>query len=284
MVYACVAPHGGELIPKLAGPQLKLFSPTRKGMRRLGSQMRDAKPDAIVIASPHNLRLPKHIGVVISENTSGVLAEGAREVRLKAGCDLALGSDIIRESEEAGLPVVGANYGALEGPLSDLQMDWGTLVPLWFLMHETHMKCKVVIVTPSRGIPLRQNVDFGAAVGRAAQAYGKRVAFVASADQAHAHRKDGPYGYSPMAKEYDKRVVEAVESGRLRQLMSVSRKLVDRAKPDSLWQLAVLAGVLSVAPLDGELFSYQVPTYYGMLCAGFTKSGDQLVFSRERAE
>jgi aromatic ring-opening dioxygenase LigB subunit len=31
----------------------------------------------------------------------------------------------------------------------------------------------------------------------------------------------------------------------------------------------MLAGALSVVPMAGELVSYQVPTYYGMLCASF---------------
>lgn len=78
LVYACIAPHGGELIPALAGKQLGLFSPTRAGMRVLAARMRNARPETIVVATPHNLRLQKHIGVVMSENSSGKVAEGKK--------------------------------------------------------------------------------------------------------------------------------------------------------------------------------------------------------------
>jgi len=133
LVYACIAPHGGEVIPALSGKKSALYSPTTKGMRTLAVQMRGARPDTIVIASPHNLRLQKHIGVVISEYSSGKLTAGRRQVKLRARCDVELAKKIVAAAEGLALPVVAANFGALEGQMSDLAMDWGTLVPLWFL-------------------------------------------------------------------------------------------------------------------------------------------------------
>lgn len=270
LVYACIAPHGGELIPALAGSRLRLFGPTRKAMRSLSLEMKAAKPDTIVIATPHNLRLQKHIGVVTSAHSSGSVTEGRRVVRLKVACDLGLSQKVVEAAERRGLPVVAANYGALEGPLSDLAMDWGTLVPLWFLLRGAALKSRVVIVTPSRGIPLEQNFEFGRAVAEVACGERKRVAFVASADQAHAHKKNGPYGFDRRAVEYDRMVVDAVKADRLGSLMRVEPELVEAAKPDSLWQIAMLAGALAEAPMKAEFLSYQVPTYFGMLCAGFS--------------
>ncbi len=269
LVYACVAPHGGETIPALAGRKAKLFSRTRKGMKALALEMKGARPDVMVVATPHNLRLQRHIGVVTSEYSSGRVAVGKREVRLRARCDVGFAKKIVTGAEEKGLPVVAANYGALEGPMSDLAMDWGTLIPLWFLLRGTRLKSRVVIVTPSRGIPLAQNFEFGQMVAHAAEGERKRVAFVASADQAHAHRKDGPYGFDKRAAEYDSRVAEAIRGDRLGSIMGMEDAFVEGAKPDSLWQMAMLAGAISVVPMKGELLSYQVPTYFGMLCASF---------------
>ncbi|MGD0146023.1 MAG: hypothetical protein ABSB53_04110 [Nitrososphaerales archaeon] len=271
LVYACIAPHGGETIPALAGGKLRLFAPTRRGMRILARQVKEVRPNTIVIASPHNLRLPKHIGVVISEHSSGQIVEGTKRVILRAKCDVEMGRAIIDEAERRDLPVVGANYGALEGQASDLAMDWGTLIPLWFFLRENRLKSRVLIVTPSRGIPLEQNHEFGKCIANVAENSRRRVVFVASSDQAHAHRKDGPYGYDPHAKVYDRYVVEAVEGDRLSSVMRIDPGLVEAAKPDSLWQMAMLAGVLDVVRMKGHLVSYQVPTYYGMLCAGFTR-------------
>ncbi|MGD1055712.1 MAG: hypothetical protein ABR867_06490 [Nitrososphaerales archaeon] len=51
LVYACIAPHGGETIPALAGDKLQLFSPTRRGMRILARRVKAARPDTIVALS-----------------------------------------------------------------------------------------------------------------------------------------------------------------------------------------------------------------------------------------
>jgi aromatic ring-opening dioxygenase LigB subunit len=269
LVYACIAPHGGEVIPALAGKRLRLFAPTRRAMRTISIEMKALRPDTIVIATPHNLRLQKHIGVVTAHYSSGSVAGGRKTIRLKAACDVDFSKKVVEEAEKDGLPVVAANYGALEGPLSDLAMDWGTLVPLWFLLRGARLKSRVVIVTPSRGIPLRQNFDFGKAVARAAISEKKRVAFVASADQAHAHKKSGPYGFDRRAAEYDEEVADLVRQGSLERIMQFNPDFVEGAKPDSLWQMTMLAGALSLVPMKGELLSYQVPTYFGMLCASY---------------
>jgi aromatic ring-opening dioxygenase LigB subunit len=89
---------------------------------------------------------------------------------------------------------------------------------------------------------------------------------------AHAHKKDGPYGFSEKASLYDGLVVDAVRHGRLGSIMRLPPSLIDAAKPDSLWQMTMLAGVLKEVPMSGELFSYQVPTYYGMLCASYRRT------------
>ncbi len=269
LVYACIAPHGGEIVPELAGNKLQLFSPTRKGMRVLASEMKAAKPDTIVLASPHNLRLHKHIGVVTAEFTSGRVVEGRREIRMKAKCDVDFSKKLAEKAEAKGLPIVAANYGVFEGPLSDMAMDWGTMIPLWFLLKGARRKSRVAIVTPSREIPLGQNIEFGRIIAEVANSEKKRIAFVASSDQAHRHKKSGPYGFDKRAAEYDRIVVDAIKRDRLKEIMKLDPDFVEGARPDSLWQMAMLVGAISVTPMRGELVSYQVPTYYGMLCASY---------------
>lgn len=270
LVYACIAPHGGELVPDLVDDRSGDYRISRKGMNALAHNMRASKPDTIVVASPHNLRLFKHIGVVVSENSSGRVREGRHSISLHAKCDLELGRKVILEAEVRHLPVVAANYGALEGPASDLAMDWGSLIPLWYFIRGDANK-KILIITPSRGIPLELNFEFGRVIGKVSESAEERVAFVASADQAHAHRRDGPYGYSKEASAYDHKVMDSIKKDRLQSVMKLDPQFVEAAKPDSLWQMVMLAGVIDVVPMEGKLLSYQVPTYFGMLCASYTR-------------
>src|SRR5437762_10571693 len=60
LVYACIAPHGGEIIPELASKaMLPKFEETRAAMRVLAKRISETLPQTVVIASPHNLRLDR---------------------------------------------------------------------------------------------------------------------------------------------------------------------------------------------------------------------------------
>jgi aromatic ring-opening dioxygenase LigB subunit len=272
LVYSCIAPHGGEIIPELASKSLLLkFDETRRCMRTLAKKIVSAGPHTIVIASPHNLRLVGKIAVVVTENCSGELEGSSKKsVSLSAKCDREFAQKILERSEQEKLPAVGVNYGTASGPASSINMDWGTLVPLWFVLSRRRTKSKIVIVTPSREIPLRENFRFGRLLGQLMNRdRRKRYVFIASSDQAHAHSHNGPYGFSPAAAEYDDLVQDAIRANQLKRVLRLDPRLVERAKPDSLWQMTMLAGVTDVVPSHARLLSYQVPTYYGMACAEF---------------
>ncbi|MCW3980340.1 MAG: extradiol dioxygenase [Candidatus Bathyarchaeota archaeon] len=275
IVYACIAPHGAEVIPKLAGQKAQAFGKTTAGMEKLAEQLGKNGPSTIVLATPHGLRLDHTIGVVTTEFSSGSLTSNRKSVRMRYRCDQELAHGILAEAKKLGLTVVGANFGASEGPASCMPMDWGTLIPLWFFQtsRKGAIRRKIVIVTPSREIPLSSLVKFGEAIAMAAQKMSKKVAFVASADQGHAHEKGGPYGFHPASKEYDKLVERAVKDNTLIELLDLKKTFVDDAKPDSLWQIAILVGVLKRVQMEASVISYQAPTYYGMLCASFQRTG-----------
>ncbi|HWY28635.1 MAG TPA: hypothetical protein VNW25_05185 [Candidatus Sulfotelmatobacter sp.] len=274
LVYACILPHGSDIIPALADRKTEhLFKKTRESVRKIARDIRETRPSTIVIASPHNLRLQNNITIVTAENSSGELkgAQG-RKVSLKLKCDREFAQDLLKESTRKGLPVVGANYGSAEGPASDMPMDWGTLVPMWFVAEEERVKARTVIVAPSREIPLNQNIAFGRVVAETAEKIRKRIVFIASADQAHAHQKSGPYGYHSSAAKYDEFVSQAIQKNRIESISRLSRRFVEEAKPDSLWQMAILAGITKVVRMKSDLLSYAVPSYYGMLCASFVRT------------
>jgi aromatic ring-opening dioxygenase LigB subunit len=277
LVYACIAPHGSEAIPQLASKtNRRKFRKTSDGLLKLGAEVGRAKPDTIVLATPHNLKLWKNIGIILAENSTGRLQaspRNRRSVSVKTKCDVEFSKELLEQSKRAHLPVIGANYGTAEGATSDMPMDWGTLVPLWFMLPRCRRKPKLVIVTPSREVPLSKNFQFGKIIAELAETKrNKRVVFVASADQAHAHQKSGPYGYSTRAKEYDMLVLDALTKNRIDQIMTTKPDLVEAAKPDSLWQMAILAGIADKVKLKAQLLSYDVPTYFGMTCANFIRT------------
>lgn len=277
IALAFISPHGSEAIPELSGDMSEAFAETRMGLEKQAEILTDSAIETIVLATPHGLRLEATIGVVTSEFTEGSLQTNDNKVSLRCVCDREIAGGILENSKRAGLPVVGANYGTNEGPTSCMPLDWGALVPLWFFVHRNPNTPKVVIVTPSREIPLQFLERFGQIIGETTQASQKRIAFVASADQGHAHRADGPYGFNSSSREFDEMVKLAVLESDLGPLLNLPRQFIEDAKPDSVWQIAILQGILERFPMKGQLLSYQIPTYFGMLCATFQPKNECVI-------
>src|SRR2546425_9825847 len=121
IVYGCVAPHGPEIIPRLASKTApEGFRKTSVAMRSIAREAARLKTEVFVIASPHNLRLARKIAVVTAENSSGKLENAGKSVTLRAKCAVNLARKLLDASAKSKLPVVGANYGTSEGPASDM--------------------------------------------------------------------------------------------------------------------------------------------------------------------
>ncbi len=270
LVYACVAPHGYEIIEEIAGPEVERFRPIREGMEVLGREMAAAAPDTIILATPHGFRVDDHVAVAVNEFAAGQLTKYDAEVNLSLRCDQVLAEQLLDRAKAAGLPAVRTFFGASGGSWSVLPLDWGTFIPMWFLGGRSVNQPKVVVVTPARSIGLEGLVRFGEVIYETIQAASGRIAFVASADQGHAHSADGLYGYHPASAEYDAQICQLVSENRLEDLLTFDPEFVDNAKPDSLWQMAMLLGIHRHQPLEGRLVSYNAPTYYGMMCASYS--------------
>lgn len=264
LVSAAILPHGGAAIPGFKEGDAD-FSEVRKGMKEVVRLVCSREPQTIVIVSPHNMRIEGKMAVVRAENCEGKLEEGGKSVTVARKCDTKLANSIYEIAVKKHLPVVAVNFGTSSGPESKMPLDWGTLVPLWFFSK----KVKVVLLTPSREIPWKELVKMGKAVGEASRFTESRVAFVASADQAHAHLKSGPYGFDEAAEEYDRQIAELVRKDRLGRLLKFDPSFLERAKPDSFWQMLMLHGALMGKGLKPAYQSYSRPTYYGLLSVAF---------------
>jgi aromatic ring-opening dioxygenase LigB subunit len=229
LVFACIAPHGEvDLAPEL-----------REAMEELGRRFEAAAPEVAVIVTPHSIHVESHFAVV----TSGKVGEWET--------DGGVASALL----EAPLPILGVSYGGNDPATAEFPLDWGAEIPLTFMR-----ALRVVVVSPARDRPLEEHLLLGELIA----ALPGRVALIASADHGHAHDPDGPYGFDPGAAEYDTRLQEILASDRLDFLPLA--ELVEGAKADSLWQLAVLQGALDETA-RAEVLAYAAPTYYGMLMA-----------------
>jgi aromatic ring-opening dioxygenase LigB subunit len=264
LVFAAIAPHG--TLPEAPVPGAEK---THEALAELGRRFDAAAPETTIILTPHNVHVEGHFAVVLAGALSGSLAEfDAPEVELSCPIDLELATQAIVALQDDGIPVVGASFGANDPGAATAPMDWGVLIPLWFMGGRSEPQVPAVVVSPARDRSIEEHVRAGRALARAAAASPKRIALIASADHGHAHDANGPYGFDPAAAAYDEQVVRLVQDNRLSGLLELDPAFVETAKADSWWQLAMLHGALD-AGWRGAFLSYEASTYFGMLCAAY---------------
>ena len=272
LVFAAIAPHGSIAIAEACEPHERgLAAATQEALQELGRRFARAQPDATIVLTPHNVHVDGAFAVIVAAHLDGSLSEWTTQpIALECAVDRELALSCIVALVDADVPVVGVSFGGNDPASAVAPMDWGTLIPLWYMGGRSNPAVPTVVVSPARDRPFAEHQRAGAALARAAAASGKRVALIASADHGHAHDPTGPYGYDAAAKRYDDQVVELVHEGRLEELATWDAEFVERAKADSFWQLLMLEAALRTdGPRRCELLSYEAPTYFGMLCAAY---------------
>jgi aromatic ring-opening dioxygenase LigB subunit len=271
LVFAAIAPHGTLAVPEAPAAAIDGAEKTQAALEELSQRFAAAKPDATVVLTPHNVHVEGHFAVLVAANAAGSLGDwDAPNVELACPLDRELAAGLVEAFRADGIPVVGVSYGANDSSAATAPLDWGALIPLWFMGGRSDPQVPAVVASPARDRPWEEHVRAGAAIARAASSSGKRVALIASADHGHAHDADGPYGFDPAAAEYDGRIVELVQGDRLGDLLDFDPAFVDAAKADSFWQLLLLHGTLQeTAGWRSNFLSYEAPTYFGMLCAAY---------------
>ena len=274
LVFACIAPHGALIIPALAGETGQKALATRAAMEELGRRMAASQPETVVLITPHGYRVDGVFSLLNNRRVRGELgpemAGNENSISLVFEVDKELNAAIIDAAHALEVPVTRIGYAVPDDPAYPLPIDWGASVPLWFLGGMFYPQPKVVIACPDRGnMPWELFPPFGKAIRQAAESTGRRVALIASADLGHAHDKDGPYGFDPTSAEFDAATIEAVKDQDLGRLLTFDQDWLKRAATDAYGQILNLHGAIEGTDFRGELLSYEVPTYFGMMCVAY---------------
>ena len=170
VVFGAIAPHGD--------PAFVDGSPTRLAFEELARRFSDSHPGVTVVLTPHNVHVQGSFAVVTTATIAGSLVE--QGIDLACAVDRELADEILRSLQMHGLPAVGISFGSNDLALAEMPMDWGTLIPLWFMGGRAEPPVPVVVVSPAREFSFEAHVRAGQAVAVACG--DRRVAVIASAD------------------------------------------------------------------------------------------------------
>lgn len=243
----CLLPHGDEVLK----PDDQDVKEIRKIMIECGNRYHG---ETLIVVSPHSIRVPDQISLLYAER---ICKNNKCYIT-----DRSLADDLYNVSKRNELPVIKVNYGTDSGELSSLPLDWGSEIPLSFFLTAN----KVMIIAPGREVKRSELFKFGSLIGKLENEF----SIIISADQAHTHSPNGPYGFSFFAKMYDTIIKKLVKENDLKSLMYLDKEIIERAKPDSFWQLLILAGILSVVNAKPEKVAYTIKDYYSMLAASYS--------------
>ena len=277
LIFACIAPHGSMIIPLLGEKGAEKALATRAAMEDLGRRVAAAQPETLVVITPHGHRVDGCFSLLNNRRVQGTLGpepeSNGHSFTLTFEVDKELNAAIVEEARALDVPAVRLSYAVPDETQFWQPLDWGVTVPLWFLGALLDPQPRVVIACPDRGnMPWQLFPTFGKSIRLAAESINRRVAFIASADLGHAHDAQGPYGYDIASQQFDTALIDAVKAQDLARLLEFDLDWLKRASTDSYGQILNLYGAIRGTNFKGELLSYEVPTYFGMMCVAYESS------------
>jgi AMMECR1 domain-containing protein/aromatic ring-opening dioxygenase LigB subunit len=249
VIIAVLMPHAPVLVPVVGGKRGNRASASVSAMAEAARRIVSAKPETVVLISPHTPRRHGAFAIWGGRRVSGSLAQfGAPAAAVDLPADETLAGMIVEEAGSRGLEC---------WRLRDAELDHGAVVPLWHLADAGWNGPTVVIGLNYPGEP--GLAELGAAIAAASRRTGQRAAVVASGDMSHCLQPGAPAGFHPRAKEFDSAFIECLRAGDYRKLPDFDSELQDLATEDALDSTLVAASAVNWNAAGHEVLSYEGP-------------------------
>ena len=254
IIAAIMVPHPPLIIPAIGHGEQEKIEKTVDAYQKAIRPILAAKPDTIVIISPHSILYSDYFHISPGQCASGDFGRfAAKEIRITAEYDSELVTELSR---------LCAQNGPAAGTLGEREqaLDHATLVPLYFLQQGNNgeLPCKIVRIGLS-GLPVAEHYRLGMQIARAADRLGRRVALIASGDLSHKLKRDGPYGFAAEGPLYDQRIMRVMRQGDFAELFEFEESFCEKAAECGQRSFVIMAGALDGFAVQAEQLSYEGP-------------------------
>lgn len=261
IVFGCVLPHPPIMVPQVGRGELKKIGDTVNAAQEVAGLLAQARPETLVIISPHGPLRPEAMGVSVAPSSEGDLASfSAPDVKVHFDNDLDLVAALEQEAVARHVPL--ARIGSVRG---HYRLDHGVVVPMSYLGPAVP-DARLVPLTFSL-VPNTTHYSFGQAIQAAARRIGRRVAVIASGDLSHRLIRGAPAGFDPLGKVLDKTIMDAVAAGDPLPLINIDQQLVERGGECGLRSIIILLGALDGLDFTPRVLSYEGPFGVGYMVA-----------------
>ncbi|GAU94048.1 hypothetical protein RvY_05892 [Ramazzottius varieornatus] len=306
VVAAFVVPHGGVALDPshtnfTNSTDQQLADALHENLMNLSQDVADQNPDIIFFSTPHGISDMDRFLIYLNEKAAGVTyADHCQSkncafnlnISLAANESLNLVHHLKKSHRVSGVSTFGPPAGSssprirLTSDSADQSFDqtaiplrWGEIIPLYFIPKNQNRKF-IILSHPSRRYSHSESMipellHLGRSLYLRLSHLKERVAVIISADLAHTHQKDGPYGYSPSAQPFDDAVGTWLKTLDATSLLQTAAGYVNEALSCGYTGLVMLHGMLSEGGLKRwtpKLLINGHPTYFGMALASMKRS------------
>lgn len=245
-----IVPHPPLILPQIGqGEELKVQK-TLAAYRTIAKEIVGAKPDVVIISTPHAVSYADYIHIAPGSGAEGDFAQfGEPDVKMAVRYDEALTAAITDTCLENGFPA--GTMGA-KSP----KLDHGFMVP-WYFIREAgggHIPCIRISIS---GLTASQHYQFGMLLHKTVRRAGKNAVYVASGDLSHKLKADGPYGFDDAGPVFDQKIQEIIQSGDFMPLFAFTDGERSSAGECGLRSLQIMTGALDGLRIKPTLLSYE---------------------------
>lgn len=254
LVFAGVVPHPPLLIPSIGKENIEKLKKTIRAFDLLEEELNQANPDTIVVISPHGDINSKAFTINTKQSyTANFNNFGDFSTKLEFKSDL---NFIMRlkSQYESSLPIQ---------LVSDENLDHGVSVPLYYLCRKNPNR-RVVPITYSL-LSYEKHLEFGRILKEAIFSMDKKYAIIASGDLSHKLSMQAPAGFSPQAKEFDKKIIQLLKKKNIDSILNLDLNVIEEAAECGLRAYLVLLGAIKNMNYEFEVLSYEAPFGVGYL-------------------
>lgn len=274
---AYMVPHPPLIIPDVGNGQERIIQKTIDSYHETARRIALQKPETIILISPHQTMYADYFHISPGTEASGDFGQfRAPHVGVRVSYDSQFVEKLCRLAEERKLPagVLGQREKTL---------DHGAMVPLYFV-NQYWQDYQLVRIGLS-GCGLTAHYELGQIIQEAANLLDRKTVVIASGDLSHRLKDDGPYGYREEGPQYDRRIMEVMESGEFDGLFEFSEDFCEKAGECGHRSFTIMAGTLDRMEVEAERLSYEGPfgVGYGICCYRVCKKDGTRNF-RERYE
>lgn len=269
IVFTSHVPHPPLIVPGISSDvDFKLANKTVEAMDKLSKLIAEKEVETIIVISPHALTHSDRMTIYGSPELKGDFgAFGKNEISFDFSNDLNLVKSINNASQEAGIN----SFIFRDTDKDYLELDHGTLVPLYYLTKNLPSDVKIVSIAYSY-LDRLQHYGFGQVINQVANTpefKNKKIAIISSGDLSHRLSPGMEKSY-PYAQEFDNEVINSIDKKNARQLLEIDEEVVENAGECGYRSLLILFGALENLNYTPEILSYEHPFGIGYLVANFS--------------